>query len=122
MISYELAKQLKDAGFQNNNIKDGYLYCGLEGCNKIIDPLDMDNDACMECGTGSLLFVFVCAPTLEELIEACGKEFVCLESPWAGRPHWYAGSGRTQKPAGAHGKTPLEAVARLWLAINPKKI
>ena len=47
-------------------------------------------------------------PSLSELIEACGDDFNILVRGKDG--FWYAESEQ--------GKTPTEAVARLWLVIN----
>jgi len=49
-------------------------------------------------------------PTLERLIEACGDDLNILVRGKDG--FWYAESEQ--------GKTPTEAVARLWLVINKK--
>jgi hypothetical protein len=63
------------------------------------------------------------APTLSELIEACGEDFGSLHplhkagkiSSWAAQVYDLKGI-REQR-----GSTPEEAVARLWLALNPKQ-
>lgn len=54
----------------------------------------------------------VYVPTLEELIEACGKDFGSL-----GKQHdgWLASANDAQS---CFAKTPAEAVARLWLALQ----
>jgi hypothetical protein len=57
-------------------------------------------------------------PTLSELIEACGDKFSSLHKHSFG---WLATSTSAYADAG-HGdnsRTPEEAVARLWLALNP---
>jgi len=51
-----------------------------------------------------------CEITLEELIEACGDDLCILVRGKDG--FWYAESEQ--------GKTPTEAVARLWLVIHKK--
>jgi len=51
-----------------------------------------------------------CEITLEELIEACGDDLNILVRGKDG--FWYAESDQ--------GKTPTEAVARLWLALNSR--
>ena len=61
-------------------------------------------------------------PTLEELIEACGENFAWLHhsvksKKWAAQDFiCVEGEG----PHGGQGSTPIEAVARLWLALNKK--
>ena len=88
-MTYELAKQLKDSGFP---LKDPTC----ESCKEYG----------VSCGASY--------PTLSELIEACGEHFDCLYNrgeDW-GASHF--ANGRTQ----AIGKTPEDAVANLWLALN----
>ena len=86
-----LAKELKDAGFHFEWPPD-------------------------EFNTGDTFF-----PALEELIEACDKDFDCLRlggvtqvlewQSWAFDHVW-------RQPHYTTGSTPTEAVARLWLALN----
>jgi len=94
-MNYELAKQLKDAGF----------------------PLNMSDH--LECDYNHTEFidrVWYHIPTLSELIEACGEGFWSLTKHinfW--QTNWRDGIG-----GDTAGKTPEEAVANLWLAINKK--
>jgi hypothetical protein len=53
-------------------------------------------------------------PTLEELIEACGENFVSLHRQYDG---WLASANCDQS---CFAKTPAEAVARLWLALQKR--
>jgi hypothetical protein len=92
-MSYELAKELKDAGFPKlQGYADGYV---------------MMNDALW--------------PTLSELIEACKLDRFVLQvshGKWiAGE--W---PGNDLEPGGCRGKgsTPEEAVAKLWLTLHEK--
>lgn len=94
-MNYELAKELKEAGFRN----DIYLY---------EDTKEVGN-----------------APTLEELIKACGDKFRKLTLHSENEKHplmiWHATPNQHTSlkfKQGVRGKTPEEAVARLWLAIN----
>jgi hypothetical protein len=100
-VDYELAKQLKDAGFPQEH-----------GIYKIRNVL-----------VGDVSFRFeddaVYVPTLEELVEACGDKFWSLERDldpdeiWGAYPANEIGDGpRT------FGSSPAEAVARLWFALN----
>ena len=65
-------------------------------------------------------------PPLEELIEACGEEFEQLlkvldwsaKAPEGVKKGWEAISIHEGK--WEFGLTPTEAVARLWLVLNPK--
>lgn len=89
MISYELAKQLKDAGFPQTDHEDDFI-----------------EDAFHD--------VYVSKPTLEELIEACGGKNIKIGSDFKG--NWVAYS--YINAISGNGSTPTEAVARLWLALN----
>lgn len=89
-MKYELAKELKDAGFPL--ARYGY------------DP------------EGAVAGQIV--PTLSELIEACGEDFLKLTKDVTG---WLAyGEDEPLEPLETVGPTPEEAVARLWLALNKK--
>jgi len=95
MINYKLAKQLKDAGFpQWNSQKKGDRFC--KGTKK-------------ECYI----------PTLSELIEACGEEFLRLLKLNNGE--WTCENRFGEVGIGdiiVWGKSPEEAVAKLWLKLN----
>ena len=103
-MNYELAKELKEAGFPQD-LNNGYYLTDLGitpySPTQLIDP-------------SKAAYI----PTLEELIEACGDEFALLEfgTRQAG---WCAQSSIANDHVG-FGKTPTEAVARLWLALNKK--
>ena len=63
----------------------------------------------------------VYSPTLEELIEACGRAFRSLT--WQSDGRWDAfiyGPIDTVGGTNHIGATPTEAVARLWLTLNKK--
>lgn len=99
-MTYELAKKLRDQGFPQ--IDGDYVFDnGLHARIKNVDGLVLD---------GAYY-----SPSLSELIEACGDNLVDLtrtDEGWA-----------TNLEAGgtSNGKTPEEAVARLWLALNNKQ-
>lgn len=101
-MNYTLAKELKDAGFpQKNSPIIEHCVCDSEeylGESKVHPA-----DSC-----------FVYLPTLEELIEACGKDFKSLEKDSVAP--WYALGLMVR----GQGQIPTEAVARLWLALNKK--
>ena len=88
-MDYELAKELKDNNFKTPR--------GIWFAEK------------ME---------YLPAPTLSELIEACGEDFdrLILRSPTI-NPFWEAYNLKDERE---RGKTPEESVARLWLGINKK--
>lgn len=101
MISYELAKALEDAGFPQS------------GSGTRVAPPDV---------LVARRHDFVYVPTLEELIEACGRPLF-IESN-IGRigdetqEIWISGKARGMGQKFATGLTPTEAIARLWLALN----
>lgn len=99
-MTYELAKQLKDAGFPFKIATAGGEY--------------------FEDGQPQYKYL---RPTLEELIEACGERFSELHSYSDGT--WQAKSrGSSTSEEGWHDvmdKTPTEAVAKLWLALSTNK-
>lgn len=103
-MPYDLAKQLKDAGFVSKADFKEYarMYCphpnkGIESIGHIPN--------CPEA---------IYFPHLEELIEACGGNFESLhfrkrfEQPWTVFGFVYCVSG----------STPAEAVANLYLALH----
>lgn len=105
-MNYELAKQLKEAGFEHN-------WCSEDDCS------------CLTNGSNNS-----CFPTLSKLIEACGEEFTALIAPKKDMlEKLLADSGRPDVQWCAHshslkifgfGSTPEEAVARLYLELNKK--
>ena len=98
-MNYELAKQLKDAGFPQTR-RDATI--------PSTDPrYDVE----------PLMF-----PTLEELIEACGTAFRSLTFHFSDK-QWTALAAKQEMPQPRHrtGSTPTEAVARLWLALAAKE-
>jgi len=102
MINYELAKQLKDAGFKDERF-------WLSDRNPE-EPLPI--------------------PTLSELIEACGEGFDVLSrdtSEGKDKVVWLCNNYYDPELimsdyAWIEGSTPEEAVARLWLELNAKTI
>jgi len=92
-VDYELAKSLMDAGFPQ--IGKGRL---IGSPNKLVWR---SSDR-------------VYAPTLEELIDACGENFGSLDKQNDG---WRASANYDQS---CLAETPTEAVARLWLALQKR--
>lgn len=112
-MTYELAKQLKEAGFQ----------CG--------HTMDMDSGTwCTHCpydrAQANSGFEDMCFPTLSELIAACGDRFSSMDamhylgkiSTWRVREEKQYHGGRDNLLT--IGETPEEAVANLWLLLNKK--
>jgi hypothetical protein len=94
-MDYALAKELKDAGFpQSGSHQHGHFLNHNE--------------------SGEQVYV----PTLEELIEACGLDFLQLQAhnhPLDTHKKWTAWA---ITPDTGEGDTSAEAVGRLWLALN----
>lgn len=93
-ISYELAKELKDAGFPITKVTWSWK-TREDGTEKEHRP----------------------NPSLSELIEVCviGGRAIMLRND-ANTVAWYVSSGLFA----GNGTTPEEALARLWLALNKK--
>lgn len=114
-MNYELAKELKEAGFP---ARCSHTYCPdneqhpYKGCDEVIEP------------------------SLSELIAECGESFEYLEYSKRGtedssNTHWLEKKGRWTAASSddngittedEQGHTPSEAVARLWLALNKKPV
>jgi hypothetical protein len=60
-------------------------------------------------------------PTLEELIEACGKNFYGVFTHGIGLWGAWKSDSDDESNEMFEGATPTEAVARLWLALNFKQ-
>jgi hypothetical protein len=120
-MDYELAKELKDAGFPLNEKRKL-----LGKYDKAYAPNSPD---------GVLNPDYEIVPTLEELIEACGFGFAALHRaddiasvpqvypPTSDpRPFSFIARGRKSSDLSTFStpmcKTPTEAAARLWLALN----
>jgi hypothetical protein len=106
-MNYTLAKELKEAGFPQEERHAGNAY-------------QWDAQEITDDGKEHVYY-----PTLEELIEACGYSFKSIQrhktkvSPEG--DEWCVVfrqcKGKFRK---VWGKTAIEAVAKLWLAINKK--
>lgn len=104
-MDYQLCKKLKDAGFPQNG-NGGWFPHG--------------DDATEE---GSHCYV----PTLSELIESCGEDFIELEkilNKWYCKGKWEKfGDGLGYYPKyDVDGSTSEEAVALLWIELHKTKI
>lgn len=114
MITYELAKKLKDAGFPQEILNE----VSIRGLDARTRSYHRNQD--------------IYYPTLEELIEACGEEgfeFLSVlkkasKNPSCGSPSvWQAAGpsdGMGENRQEGFGDSPSEAVANLWLALNKK--
>lgn len=126
MIDYELAKQLKNAGFPQELPDPSSYYDAKERLFGWSEGEDKPYGN-----------AWVKVPTLEELIEACvilkPKREIGLQhnveaanrtkptDEWTA--YWEGASSDTHFEYGLEvdGSTPIEAVAQLWLALNENK-
>ena len=111
MLSYQLCKRLKDAGFNQHEsyvIPLGGIY---------ISPTEE-----MSLGTNDKNFMY--CPSLSELIEACGRidnnYFALCADKRAGEWEAMYTDGFGKCPFSVYGETPEEAVAELWLVLHNK--
>lgn len=115
-MKYELAKELKDAGFPQK-VYTGTTFYPYPDSNERVWVEDSEPHFHDD--------IAVKKPTLSELIEACGEGFDSLYKDRTDNS-WHASIVVKVLPKGAHesqymkGATPEEAVARLWLALNKK--
>ncbi len=137
-MNYELAKELKEAGFpEPKDWENKYAYClgnlkdfEHQFCNSTLQLIHNDSDECGLVGdSSSHLFdenKWLYVPTLEELIEACGEIPLMIHSTMFDHDKngpsetwiWYAGD--IMEIHKGKGATPTEAVARLWIALHTK--
>lgn len=98
-MTYELTKELKDAGFP---ILDFI-------CEEVIHTAD----SCEHCRAVT--------PNLSELIKACGDRFYSIfVSQYTKTDRLWIAETFENDWIQTSGKTPEEAVAKLWLTLNKK--
>jgi hypothetical protein len=100
-MNYELAKQLKEAGFPQLPQREWIAEQDKEG---------------MPIADTSITI-----PTLPELIEACSEGVSNLTRFDDGDNHWVTNASTLNMYGDTSGKTPEEAVARLWLVLNKQQ-
>ena len=128
-VSYELAKKLKDAGFPQDcgrhhgtkkviRRRTSVKFPTKEGIKRFRASVGIDVGKQDPCAI----------PALSELIEACGEEVfltncIGFADRYKSKQGWIASkSYGVEKPEDlGEGKTPEEAVAKLWLALNDKE-
>lgn len=114
-MKYELLKQLKEAGFPIKTMGEligdrpntDVLVC-YRTVVVIKDILDSNN---------------LVEPPLSELIEACGDNFISLDSPIVETNTQWSAVGMFRDDRlyrKTEGSIPEEAVAKLWLELNKK--
>lgn len=104
-LPYELARELKEAGFSQKNVYPCEICGGKTDC------------AITQYEDAKPPYI----PTLEELIEACGDRFNLLVLGEHGFVASFYDSEIQKNNVHGGGKTPSEAVANLWLALNPRQ-
>lgn len=119
MLTYEIARELKDLGFPQKQPGKGELGWKYNDKNSLVS---------LFASTEGDLYI----PSLSELIEACGDKFSHLEQmtfedkdvvyDWVKEEGtWHAEYQIGISPQMcASGFTPEEAVTNLWLQINKK--
>jgi hypothetical protein len=104
-MNYETAKQLKDAGFPQAGsgrwFIEGYKIAQVR-VSAFPEPKGIK----------------AYEPTLEELIEACGRPFWLESNVGFEGDVWLAGKNIGPGEKYGKGATPTEAVALLWLNLN----
>lgn len=126
-MNYELAKELKDAGFPQELKMGDWFYPIHESTHLRLVTLH-GSEHTERCGHGrcdcecNYCYPDACrdglkVPTLEELIEACGEGFHKLSKTGVWSTYGARSNGAVEIEVGAN---PTEAVARLWLALNKK--
>ena len=100
-MKYELAKQLKDAGF----------------------PEDRDYKKVDVDFLAGKMSEYYQNPTLSRLIEACGDDFKGLDKNaiWEAQGIYWCCAEHGEGRKFGQGETPEEAVAKLWLALNRRQ-
>jgi hypothetical protein len=96
-MTYELAKELKEAGFP---YKHGGAVVHTAACER----------------RETFMCDAIYAPSIEEPIDACGEQFRIMGKSL----EWYANGFKHPDNYTAGGSTSAEAVARLWLTLNKK--
>lgn len=92
-MNSELANQLKDAGFPENDAN----------------------------ATSNVNGQILCPPDFEDLVRELGNRFWTLtHNSTVGVKYPFTAS--SYDPVVGSGSTPIEAVARLWIALNPKAV
>lgn len=106
-MTYEFCEKLKDLGFSQN------------GGGKYWEPTHYGASGTYVEKLQTKWCVYI--PTLSELIEACGPKFkLLIKAPKNWEAHGFSSKNFGLPILIAEGKTPEEAVAKLWLELNKK--
>lgn len=122
-MKYELAKQLKDAGFPQE-IKEGRVWSYFENGRGPWRGSHWEANRPNESHGSDWIY----SPTLSELIEVCGEQLLVMKKgTYFGEKGWLVGqdslenlNDSTSWEVKAFGSTLIEAVAKLWLELNKK--
>lgn len=124
-MNYKLAKELKYAGFPQTYKFGDKFYRFDEKTIGIVTGHTPDKviDGC-ECDvcypTAGNMEPYTKIPTLEELIDACGDREKQFELRRKGNGWVASDFFRGGREVWGNGKTPIEAVAKLYIALNKK--
>lgn len=128
-MNYELAKQLKDAGFPQIIPAGGQYYKFISHPRMGVPPQQALNTTFIT-DMERIVDDYVKCPTLSELIEACGEAFASLEYSSGVNSNRNKGSLTWEAKAykkgfiiardGDPSNTPEEAVAKIWLDLHKK--
>lgn len=114
-MTYKLAKELKDAGFPQS-LCSRWMTVDNSYSGALPENIKNGDIITFQPKDGA-----VANPSLSELIEACGDKFMDLRYKQLGdNPPWYCCGNNLGGTHCLAGRTPSEAVARLWLALNKK--
>jgi hypothetical protein len=123
-MKYDLAKELANTGFMPKSYVGARFYHSIASHRKGAMPehevvIQVFDD--LTFGPPSYLYI----PTLDDLIEACGREFRTLDRDGSsGKIEWLCNNYISEDDDGSGdiivGKSPVEAVARLWLRVRAK--
>lgn len=124
MITYSKALELKNAGFPPPEYKKDKTSWILEETNGFCyHGVFMSNEEHIIRLHPGFMYSpssFIYAPSLLELIEACGNRFTGLYKQQPGFSGYWQAVCNMMPGIMMEGSTPEEAVANLWLELNKK--
>jgi hypothetical protein len=124
-MKYDLAKELADAGFTPRSYVGARFYRSVVSRREGAMPeREVVTQVFDDLAFGPPLYVYI--PNLEDLIEACGRDFRTLDRDGSGgKVEWlcnnYIRENDSESSDLVVGRSPVEAVARLWLILHAKR-
>jgi hypothetical protein len=123
-MKYDLAKELANAGFASKSYVGARFYRSVATRRRGAMP---EHEVTIQV-FDDLAFApphYIYIPTLEDLIDACGSEFRTLDRDASGgKVEWLCNNYVRENDDGSDdivvGRSPVEAVARLWLRSHAK--